>query len=162
MNNFTLIQTPNGQYFLKYDMGNTYLKGFINPELFFMEIRSNYIDVVRESTQYFRKESDRDPMITSTFENIDGDKNNFIISFIINNKYVKFSKIIKIEMDKCAKTIEEYILEQENKIRILHDYYEQQKLNIVSQESKIFALENKILQLEQKNSELILNLSNSI
>ncbi len=160
MNNFNLIQAPNGYYYLKYDMGNTYYKGIINPALFFEEIRTNYIEIVKEAIQYFRKTSTNDPSITSVFEYVDGDKNNFIISFVINNTYVKFSKIIKIEVDKYAKTLEEYIGEQEYKFLDLQNTLEQQNKEISINQSKILALENKILELEIKNTELITNLSN--
>ena len=40
MNNFTIEQAPNNYYYLKYDMGNSYYKGLIDPELFFEAVKA--------------------------------------------------------------------------------------------------------------------------
>ncbi len=154
MDNFSLIQAPNGHYYLKYDMGNSYYKGLINPELFFTAVKTNYIDVVKEAIEYFGKSSPKDPSIVSTFEYEDGQTNNFIISFTISNNFVKFSEVIKIPVEKILKTIQEYIGEQEIKILTLKSFVTAQESINNTKDTKISELENKISGLETKISSL--------
>ena len=127
MNNFDIEQAPNNYYYLKYDMGNSYYKGLIDPELFFEAVKTNYIEIVQEAIKYFGKSSTKDPSIVSAFELEDGPNNNFIISFTICNNFVKFNKIIKIPVEKILKTIQEYIGEQENKILYLKSFVSEQE-----------------------------------
>ena len=154
MNNFDIEQAPNNYYYLKYDMGNSYYKGLIDPELFFEAVKTNYIEIVQEAIKYFGKSSTTDPSIVSAFELEDGPNNNFIISFTICNNFVKFNKIIKIPVEKILKTIEEYIGEQENKILYLKSFASAQESINSNKDVKINLLENKINELETKISNL--------
>ncbi len=148
--NFLLEQVPNGYYYLIYDMGNSYYKGLINPELFFTAVKTNYIDVVKEAIEYFGKSSKKDPSIVSIFEYEDGQTNNFIISFTISNNFVKFSEVIKIPVEKILKTIQEYIGEQEIKILTLKTFVTAQESINNAKDTKISELETKITELENK------------
>ena len=49
----------------------------------FEAVKTNYLDVVQESIEFFGKTSTKDPAIVSAFELEDGPNNNFIISFTI-------------------------------------------------------------------------------
>jgi hypothetical protein len=148
--NFSLEQAPNGYYYLKYDMGNSYYKGLINPEFFFEAVMNNYIDVVKEAIEYFGKKSNKDPAIISTFEYEDGENNNFVISFSISNNFVNFNRIIKIPVEKVLKNIQEYIGEQETKILNLKSFVVTQESINISKDTKITLLEAKINELETK------------
>lgn len=158
MNNFSIEQAPNGYYYLKYDMGNSYYKGLIDPELFFEAVKANYIEVVKESIEFFGKCSTSDPAIISAFELEDGPNNNFIISFTIKNNFVDFNRIIKIPVEKILKTIQEYIGEQEIKIKNLKSFVTNQETLNLDKDKKISLLETKISDLEAK----ILNLEKEL
>ncbi len=152
--NFSLEQAVNGYYYLKYDMGNSYYKGLINPEFFFEAVMNNYIDVVKEAIEYFGKKSTKDPAIVSAFEFEDGPNNNFVISFSISNNFVNFNRIIKIPVEKVLKTLQEYISEQETKICNLKSIGLKQETINLEKDKKIALLEAKINELETKIVEL--------
>jgi len=152
--NFSLEQAVNGYYYLKYDMGNSYYKGLINPEFFFEAVINNYIDVVKEAIEYFGKKSTKDPAIVSAFEFEDGPNNNFVISFSISNNFVNFNRIIKIPVEKVLKTLQEYISEQETKICNLKSIGLKQETINLEKDKKIALLETKVSELETKIVEI--------
>lgn len=155
--NFTIQQDPNGAYFLKYDMGSTYYRGLININCFGEEFRENYIDIVKEAIEFFGKESTKTPKIMSLFEFANGDKNNFMIKIEVNNNFMNIQRLIKFEMTKYVKNVDEYIREQELKIKELKKITDDQSLivneckkSLIEKDAIIKTQNDKITNLENE------------
>ena len=107
------IEKSNGNTYLKMNMGLSYYYGIIDINIFPEEIKNNAEMIVNEAFEYYCKPSEKSPKIISKLElPDDSEKNNFLISFYLSNDFVKIHKIIKIEVTRHQKTIEDFLKDQ--------------------------------------------------
>ncbi len=154
ISNFTIGQEADSQYYIKFDMGYSYYKGLLHEGLFPDELRPNFIEITKESIEYFGKISDKTPKIMSRFEFADGETNNFLILFEINTSYVKMSKIIKVGVTKIIKTVDQYILEQGQQINDLRNKLISKDKILTEHDKEISSLNNKIAELNKQIEEI--------
>ncbi len=154
ISNFTIGQEADSQYYIKFDMGYSYYKGLLYEGLFPDELRPNFIEITKESIEYFGKISDKTPKIMSRFEFADGETNNFLILFEINTSYVKMSKIIKVGVTKIIKTVDQYILEQGQQINDLRNKLISKDKILTEHDKEISSLNNKIAELNKQIEEI--------
>ena len=150
--NFNIGQNEKDKYYIKYDSGIHYYKGFIDPKYFNENIQLNYMEIVREAIDFFDVDIDKDkdkvddnlPKITSYFEFTNNNISNFVINFQMNN----INNIIKIKLEKFVKTFNEIRNDQEKIIIDLDNIILNQHKLIISQEQRIILLEKNVNELK--------------
>lgn len=149
MSRFTVIQQANNTSLLVYDMGLSYYKGVINLASFPVELQSNYIEVLNDAIEHFLIDSIKNPKIKSIFEFPEtSENNNFLISFELQRDFVNIQRIIKIEVIKYVKTVDDYIREHNNKLSSNIKTTKENSTTIETQGKKIIELETKLTQTE--------------
>lgn len=149
MSRFTVIQQANNTSLLMYDMGLSYYKGVINLASFPVELQSNYLEVINDAIEHFLIDSIKNPKIKSIFEFPETcENNNFLISFELQRDFVNIQRIIKIEVKKYVKTVDDYIREHNNKLSLNIKTTKENSTTIESQGKKIIELETKLTQAE--------------
>lgn len=147
------IVRDDGKVYLKINMGITYYYGIIKSSVFPDELYNSIESIINESIEYYCKSSNKNPQIMSKLEfSNSSEENNFLISFSLVNDYVKIQKIIKIELKKFNKTIENIINDLAEKTNELED-----NGNKLQNQIKILEEKNSTFEILLKKQELTFN-----
>jgi len=122
MNKIRTIRDING-IVIMCDLGLYSYKGLISPELFPPQLKHKYVEITNKAIENFNKTLNDSQIINSyfEFENFTLEKNNFIINYELYNDYIALKQLIKIQLIKTVKTIEDFLAEQNYDINELHN-----------------------------------------
>ncbi len=141
--NFVIEQDTTGSNYLIYNSDQWYYKGFINPQSIGEDV-TNYLDMIKEATKYYKKDNESNPKITSDFEfDFNCTQNYFVINFEMKFDFMVVKKCIKIELNKYIRTPDECIENQSKTINELKKIIDTQQTQIKKLNKKIEGFEEQ-------------------
>lgn len=160
------LEKKDGQGYLKISNGISYYYGLIDINIFPDELKNNAETIINEAFEYYCKNSDKIPQIISKLElSEDSDKNNFLISFRLNNEFVKINKIINIEVTRYQKTMQDFMKDQFHQITDLENNLVKSENNykiLKEDHQKLVETQQKLIDENKNIKEEILSLRESI